>query len=250
MKECLIYQPCGNGDQWFLLKAARYFYDLGYRVTWPVVHEYIWMQQHVPWIHWISWGDTVRKLTHQDTLPDSVQFKNKEKYNPYLPNILSGDFIYINGFAPFSGRVMESKYTSIGQDYRGWHEFVRFDRNSGRERQLLNRLNISNSEKFCFVNRNFQLRPTVLKYENIKIDPSFYNKRVVELSIINGFTSVDWLAVIERADSIHMIETSLNYIMESPQVRHNLTSDLHLYSRCGNFSEVDYLFTLPWNYHR
>ncbi len=65
---------------------------------------------------------------------------------------------------------------------------------------------------------------------------------------MDGYSIFDWCKVIENASEIHMIETSLNYVLESKEMRDKITRNLNLYSRHYNFSEVEYLFKLPWNY--
>jgi hypothetical protein len=70
---------------------------------------------------------------------------------------------------------------------------------------------------------------------------------VVEMDIINNYSLFDWSKVLENAKEIHMIESSLNYIMETKHI--NLKAEkMCLYSRINNFYEVDYLFKLPWDY--
>lgn len=247
-KVCLIYQPVGNGDQWWLMKVARHYLNQGFRVIWPVVAEYIWMQEYVPEIEWVSWDDKDNKLTHRDPLPEHVKFDHKADYNPYNPHILEGDFIYINGFLPPKSGVMEYKYESIGLSWEGWQNSVLFNRNKEKEDKLFQELGLGN-EPYVFVNRNYQLRPHVCRYESIPVDPKVYGKRVVEMDIRDGYNLPDWLKVIESADEIQMIETSLSWILESPLVRDNLTKNLHLYSRHHNFWQVQKFFTLGWQYH-
>lgn len=247
-KVCLIYQPCGGGDILFLLKAADYYYKKGYQIVWPVVHEYACFIDYLPWIDFISWGDVEKKLTHADRLPDHIQFPYKEAYDPYAPCIFSDNFIYINGFLPPVGQIMPFKYTSAKVSPENWQDFVYWNRHTVRENELFSQLGLIDNDDYVFINKNYQLRPYVRRHESISSDPSFYGKKVIEMSIIPGYSIFDWVKVIERASSIHMIETSLCYLMEGPQLRNNITKDINLYSRKGHFGEVDFLFKLPWKY--
>lgn len=253
-KICLIYQPCGFGDILFAQKIAKHYIDKGYQIVWPVIEEYDFLKDYIPEIHWVSWEDKKNFLTHNDKLPDNIQFPKKEFYDPYLDHIFTDEFIYINGFKPIgNNRVMAFKYDNIGMSYYNWADYVKFNRNTEKENELFyNVLGIKDGEEYVFVNRQYQIRPTPQICERISLDPSHYSgKRVVELQILPEFSAFDWCKVIENASEINMIETSLNYILESPQIRHKIfNKPLSLYSRYNNFSEVDYLFQLPWNYKR
>lgn len=247
-KICLVQNPCGLGDLIFTRKIGLHYASLGYRVIWPVIHEYAWLNDYFDGIEYISWQDNDRKLTHLDKLPDHLQFPYKERLIPMAPSEFGDKFIYLNLFLPPNGPVMANKYREAKLDFSDWADYVLFKRNPEKEKALLNRLNIKDGEKFVFVNKYYQMRPNVLQC-NINTDPNYYNCRVVQLEILPEFTLIDWLAVVERASCIHMIETSLCYLLESKQMRDKITKDLHLYSRYNNFSEVSYLFNIPWNYH-
>lgn len=248
-KTCLIYQPCGFGDLMWMQKIAHHFRDQGYEIVWPIVHEYYWLKDYIPWINWVSWNDNDSKLTHLDKLPDSVTFPFKEKYIYTAPCEFTDEFVYINGWLPPQGLVMQFKYESAKIDWLNWQDYVIFNRNKEKENSLFyDILNLKDGQQYCFINRNYQMRPEILHYPYISNDPAVYKMPVVEMGISPDYTLFDWLKVIENAKSIHMIETSLNYIMESPLVRNNFTTDLNLYSRHFNFWQVRGLFNLPWRY--
>jgi hypothetical protein len=249
-KICLIYQPCGLGDILFLQKVCKHYISKGFRIIYPVVYEYFWLSEYIPEIEFISWGDNERKLTHKDKLPDNIEFPYKEYYSPFSNHIFTDNFVYLNFFQQNQGRIMEFKYNSINIEYNDWADYVTFKRNIEKENDLYyNILGLSDDDDYVFVNRNYQMRPSVLSYGKISNNPSFYNKKVVEMSIIEGFTLFDWCKVLEKASSIHMIETSLNYILESNELKNKITSDLNLYHRNNNYNEVRYLFKLNWKYN-
>ncbi len=109
-------------------------------------------------------------------------------------------------------------------------------------------LGLKDGEEYVFVNRNYQMRPQVLSYNDISNDPSHYGKKVVEMGIYDGFSIFDWCKVLENASEIHMIETSLNYVLETNEMKNKITKNLNLYHRYGSFLEVKHLFKLNWNY--
>lgn len=248
-KICLIYQPCGLGDIFFIQKICNHWFSKGYKVILPVIHEYIWLKEYIKNVTFISWEDNEVKLTHRDRLPDNVVFPYKDYYNPYLDNIISEEFVYINLFKEPNGLVMKFKYDSNNLDYTDWSEYLVFERNKEKENDLYyNILGLKDDEEYVFVNRLYMMRPTISYYNRISNNSVDYNnKKVIELNLIDGFTLIDWLKVVENAKEINMIESSLNYLLETKQV--NLKAEkLNLYSRINNFYEVDYLFKLNWNY--
>lgn len=249
-KICLIYQPCGLGDILFIQKICKEWKSKGFEIILPVVYELEWLNNYIDGVSFISWDDKDNKLTHLDTLPSHVSFPYKEKYNPYGKLEFSDDFVYLNFFTPPQGRVMEFKYRLLNMDYSDWADYLTFNRNIEKENELFyNVLGLKDGDDYVFINRNYQTRPNVLTFDRISNNPSNYNnKKIVELSILDGFTLFDWCKVLENASEIHMIETSLNYMLESPQMRDKITNNLYLYHRYGSFYEVDYLFKLPWKY--
>jgi hypothetical protein len=251
-KVCLIYQPCGLGDILFLQKVCKMFINNGWKVIFPVIHEYEWLNDYIPNVDFISWRDKDKKLTHKDTLPDDIYFPYKEFYNPNSENIIQENFVFLNFFKPHTGRIMEFKYKSINLDFNDWNEYLIFNRNYEKENKLYyDILGLKEDDEYIFINKNYQMRPEVLSFNKISSNSSDYNnKKVIELKLIDGFTVFDWCKVIENASEIHMVETSLNYIMESKNINIDNNKKLILYSRYGWFGEVDYLFKLNWNYMR
>lgn len=249
-KTCLIYQPCGLGDILFLQKICKIYLEKGFEIIFPVVFEYEWLNKYIENVKFISWGDSKVKLTHLDKLPEEIQFPYKEKYNPFSENIFEENFVFLNFFQRPEGRVMEFKYKKLGIDYTDWADFLTFKRNQKKENELFyDVLKLKEGDDYVFINRNYQMRPYILSYNEISNDPNHYNKKVVEMSVIEGFSIFDWCKVLENAREIHMIETSLNYVLESKEMRNKITNNLNLYHRNGNYGEVQYLFNLKWKYH-
>ena len=243
----LIYQPCGLGDILFLQKLAYTMLHEGYEVWWPVVSEFAWLDERLPW-HMVSWQDEGNKLTGPP-LPDTVEFPHKGQYWPYNTNAKGEDLWFFQGFGNYD-QVMAGKYKSVGMDWSDWADYVWFHRSPDKELRLFSQLlGLYQGEDYVVVNRNYGVRPEVLTHTSISLDPNYYGCRVIELNMFPGYTLFDWCMVFENAKRIDMIETSFNYMLESPQMFDKIKDkELNLYSRKGWFGEVDYLFRLPWNY--
>jgi hypothetical protein len=247
-KICLLYQPSGLGDILFIQKICKYYYNLGYKIILPIVHEFEWLTNYIDNIEFISWNDKDKKLSWDDRLSDNIFFPKKEFYYVNQESIFSEEFIYINFFKSPQGRTMSVKYDMLGLDYKDWADYLTFNRNKEKEDSLFyNILGLKDDEEYIFVNDNFQTRPYPMKFPYMANDiPK--NKKIVNLELINGYGIFDWCKVIEKSIGIYMIESSLNYVLESKEMRNKLPKDLNLYSRNNNFWEVDYLFNIPWNY--
>jgi hypothetical protein len=242
-KICLIYQPCGLGDIIFIQKVCKFYLGKGFRVILPVVYEFEWLNDYIEQVEFISWGDTEKKLTHWDKLPENIEFPYKGRYDPFAPHFFSDEFVFLNFFQSPNGRVMESKYNSINMGYEDWVDYFSFKRNYDKEDELFHRiLGIKEGEEYVLVNKNYQTRPEVVSLNRINSDVSIYNKRVIEMSIIDGFTLFDWSKVIQNAKQIHTVDTSLIMLIEKLDL---IKCELYLYPR-GHSGDVDYLLKKNW----
>ena len=246
-KDALIYLPGGLGDILFMLKLSQLFIEDGYKVTWPVFHEFKWLKDYIPEINWVVLED----WDIEKPLPD-IDFIGKEYYSNKTSIFQTDDFLYYNGHGHGDehGPEMQRKYNVIGADWKDWRDYVKFERNIDKENELFyNVLGLKDGEDYVYVNRHWQTRPTKEVYSGISDDPETYGCKVVQHDIIEGFSVFDWCKVLENAKGFYMIETSLNYILESPFLFDKVKDKpLHLWHRTGDWSTVKPLHNLPWVY--
>ena len=107
--------------------------------------------------------------------------------------------------------MMIAKYKYCQIDYRDWTNYVSFNRNKEREEYLKNFLGIKNGEKYNFINNLYGTPPHTARNENIIPKNSFKN---IYMNIYDWDHVFDWLGVIEQAEEIHTVETSLCYLMK------------------------------------
>ena len=110
-------------------------------------------------------------------------------------------------------------------------------------------------EEYVFVNRNFCTRPNPGVCRGISIKESDYGCKVVEMKILDGYSLFDWCKVLENAKEINMVETSLNFLLESPALFDTIKNKkltLHYRGEHNHYSwdsmDHKHIFNLPWNY--
>jgi hypothetical protein len=185
-------------------------------------------------------------------LPENLDFPGKEFYNNKITTFERENFLYYNGHGNEEyGPEMQRKYNVVSADWRDWRDYVLYDRNKEKEDELFyNVLNLKDDEKYVYVNRHWQTRPVKQYYPHISVDPEDYGCRVIEHQILDQFSIFDWTKVLEKSSGIYMIETSINYILESPSLFDSVKNKpLHLWHRTGDWSVVKPLHNLPWIYH-
>ena len=97
MKNALIFLPGGLGDILFLQKLSHLFIEDGYKVTWPVFHEFKWLVDYIPNINWVVLNDW--EVTRE--LPEDVDFVGKEYYSNKTPIFEKDDFFGYHQRADF-----------------------------------------------------------------------------------------------------------------------------------------------------
>jgi hypothetical protein len=230
MKTCLIKQPAGLGDIFFTQKIVKSFMDKGHKVIWPVNENFMWLNEYMDDIF----------------VNENTEFPHKNYYGGTHP-LETEDLIFIplqeaDRHHP-DVKIMASKYKMMGMDYSDWLEYFTFKRNSKKEDDLFyNKLGLSDNDEYCLILRNYGSPPNFLKF------PIDYvgDLKVIELDFYDNFTLFDWCKVIENASELHLIDSSINYIIDKLTLK---TDKLTLYTRRpNNFSEIDYIFKTNYTF--
>lgn len=218
-----IKQAFGLGDILFLsplIKHLEQIKDIE-KIYWKIKDEYIWVK-------------------------DYLEFSKTEMFKGDL-NFPSELLTYINFEDSFHivGGVdcMSSKYKLVNTPLEIWRT-ISFKRNFDRENILKKHLNILEGEKFIFLNNNFA-DPNLKYSTNIKIETK---ERIILLEYIEGFNLLDWCGVLEQAQEIHTVSTSLYFVIEALKI----TEGLHLYPRKPfdkDFTPIISLLHPKWQLH-
>lgn len=221
--KALIKQPAGIGDIFFCQKIAKKIQDRGYEIIWPVIPEFLWIEDYIEGICFCDL-DNISKLGYDIILP----LQDADKFFPGIS-------------------VMEAKYKLVNLKYDNWCKYFNFKRNEYKESQLFyDVLKLSDSEPYTLKNYYFASPPHTQICEAVK-SANCNGMREVNMSNLTSFTLLDWCKVIQSAEVIHTVETSLNYIIE----KLNTTSNLNMYSKWkpANFMHIEKIFNKPWTFH-
>ena len=203
MKPCIIKQPAGVGDVFFLQKIASIYRDKGHEVIWPLRDDIIWISEYIPGISWCKLSDWMEG-----------QGSRLFSFGGFAD---TDDFIYIDAstadrtFNTDPTRIMSAKFGLAGMDHTDWAEYFKFNRNKEREDQLYYMvLGLKDDSEYVYVNdiTNTDLRKTSSMAEKS------YDYPVVENKIYEGFTLFDWIKVWENAKEIHTQPTAMCFILD------------------------------------
>jgi hypothetical protein len=236
-KICLIRQSAGIGDIIFCRKIGLYYYNKGYDVIWPVIKEFSWLNDY------INDNKINYCLVNNDFLFKGV-YQNLEQKNIFE----SKNFIFIplHVHNLLDSSVMKSKYKLVDLTYEDWNKYFNLKRNYIKEKELyFEILKLKENEKYILVNRNFASPPDILQKNFIVLNDTL---KIINMNMIEGFTLFDWCKVIENAEEIYTVETSINYIIDKLDIK---AKKLELFSKHypADYHHIEGLFKTKWHYN-
>lgn len=235
-KQALISQYFGLGDCIFSQGIANHFIRQGYRVTWPVMKEFVdGLQSAYPYINWVPITIINRMLLEikDDTVIDGVRI---------IPIRFANELMKMP-----SKYWMRAKYDYYGLDYKQWKDFAGYIRDFKREQKLMDLLGIVDGEPFVLVNNTY--RSDMNGKLNIDLSHIPSTHKIVEIRVIPGFSLFDYSSAIEKATEIQVVNSSSLYLFEMLNID---AKKVHIYARPeekGGFPYVDYLMTKPYVLH-
>lgn len=201
MKPCIIKQPAGIGDVFFLQKIASVYRNKGCQIIWPLRDDIFWISEYIPDIKWFKISD---------------EFPGKELLN-YAGFSDNDEFVYIDTstadrtFNTDPTRIMSAKYGLVGLDHTDWAEYFKFNRNQEKEDKLYYEvLGLNDDSEYVYVNDIV----TTNIVKTGKLSNKQYPHQVVFNDIIEGYNLFDWIKVWENAKEIHTIPTALCFILD------------------------------------
>lgn len=233
MTEVIINQYFALGDILFIEPIYRYYHNRGFKVIAPILPEYLWIQEYIPYV----------EFHDKNKYPYSYEtVEQKEDGRLHLP--LRFAHPLLRGYDLHYGddrlHWMPDKYEFLGFPVEMW-KTLKFARNKEREKKLFESLNLP--AKYNFVNNTFGGSFEKINITNVDSLPSVF------MSKIEGFTLLDWGMVIENAENIYTVETSVVYYIESLETK---AAKFELYPRFPFLDNCEYMrLTLgdKWIYH-
>jgi len=203
MKPCIIKQPAGVGDVFFLQKIAHVYLEKGHEIIWPLRDDIIWIADYIPNIRWFK-------------LSEWSQGPYRQLFN-YSGFSETEEFIYIDPstadrtFNTDPTRIMSAKFGLAGLDHTDWGKYFKFDRKIEKENELYyDVLGLKDDSEYSYVNDivHTDIRKTG------RLSSREYEYPVVENRIIDGFTLFDWTKVLMNAKEIHTIPTAVCFMVD------------------------------------
>lgn len=231
----LIKQPSGLGDIFFLQKLVYYLHkNYDCQIVWPVLTQFLYIKDYLKY-DYINFVD-INSQYDGKTAYIQNQLGIYEYQNHLVIPIQYAEWSFPNI------SVMEAKYKFFDLGFKDWADYFSFERNLDRENELFyNILKLKDNSKYTLINRKYGSPPDSKNSEYIDIT-KFSN--FIEMDYIDGINLFDWCKVIENANVIHTVDTSINYLIDKLKVN----AELYLYSRFNppNYTHIKNIFSANW----
>jgi hypothetical protein len=231
-KGIIFIQPAGIGDIFFLLHIADTLAKQGFNIKWPIAKN-------------------IKNIIKYLEIHENINFCDEK--------LIFGQEDFIINFSTadrlFSGSLLQAKYKlandlGINVDFKNWSSSLRIKRDKEKEDYLFyNVLKLKDDDEYAFYNKNYGTPPDYKQKKNMK---SSY-KKIVDMFVSDNYTIFDWLKVVEKASEIHIVDSSLTYLIENLNIFAK-DDNIHLYSRyteergTSNWFHAEKLFKKNWIY--
>jgi hypothetical protein len=190
-----IVQPGRIGDIIIVLPIAKYYFDKGYEVFWPVVNQYLDLFEYVDYVHPVPVGNF-----QNNALRGSYQISLRKLKKLGINEIIDLGI----GF----GRDRE-EWESSGLSFDEWkyrEANVPFDlkykleikRNKAKEEELRVRVASTHLNRKLSHSNGFSAGSYIFPVDDL-----------VEIISIEGFTLFDWIPIIEQAKELYCIDSAV-----------------------------------------
>jgi hypothetical protein len=141
--------------------------------------------------------------------------------------------------------VMTKKYDSVGIDWSDWKDYLKYNRDYDNENELKEFLGISDGDRYILVNERYGINQVHNGVKNTI--PKDYDGKIIEMNIFNEATIFDWCGVFENAEEIHTVDTSMQYVLETLDLK---ASRIVAHPRHYKYTiaQVSKLFNQPWEW--
>lgn len=233
MKQAIFSQYFGIGDVIFAQGVANKFAQEGYNITWPVMPHFVdglsVAYPHIKFLPYTIFDKTLFEVK-SDVVAKGIR----------IVPIRWADQIL--GVPP--AQWMRAKYDLYGLDYKKWKLHAEYKRNIIREKTLAAVYGVRKNEDFVLVNNLYNSELSGKRDILVNTDLKVINMRHIE-----GYSLFDYSWMIENATEIHVVNSSILYLLELLDYK---AHHVHIYARPtenGGFPHVDYLMTKNYILH-
>lgn len=215
-----IDQPGCLGDILFTLKIAEELSKKG-TVYWQISPAF--------------WNNGISRI------------KSSSLISPHSPKVVrGGEVIKLCDLTHRSDpELMRIKYTSLGMEWDGWSDYIKYDRNYDVESALKQHFGLQDGDPFIFYNDTYG--PGQKHNGVVKSIPEDYDGKIIKLEVFEGVTVFDWAWIFENAEQIHTVDTSIMYVIETLNLKANRMT---CHPRHYKFAipQIYNLFKKPWEF--
>jgi len=144
-----------------------------------------------------------------------------------------------------SSDIMTSKYASSSLSWHDWRMYFNYRRDYDAEKRLKQAVGLEDGEPFIFANKWYSFRKP---HNGVELTiPEDYDGKVIWMNPEIAGTVFDWCGLLEEAEQIHTVDTCLNYIIDTLNIK---TDTLICHPRHYKNTEdcVGKLFNAPWQW--
>jgi hypothetical protein len=195
-----IIQSRGLGDLIIALPIAGHYYEQGYDVIWPILDQFVpSMTAAAPWVKWVPVPYDAPGRYFYDIPQERLRnFKCDEILCLYQH--LSGHKFNEEKYFQYTS-FDQYKYIAAGVPFlKKWDLAQYITRNPAREQALYN-LVVTNPE---YVVTHLQGSDHRASYDPAIVPAGW---QTVEITERPGYTLLDWLLVLERAQSLILVDS-------------------------------------------
>lgn len=234
-KVAIILQPFGCGDVIFAMGVAENFREQGYKTLWPVK----------PWfVEGLN-----RAYPNVTFVPDDIFEPNLfllKDVNSFLGSMKIVPIRWSDAILGQPSKLwMRTKYDLYNLDYTKWKTHAYYKRYPEKEYAIMDDFNLQPGEKFNLIATTF--RSNFGGVVPINVNNGYRN---IEMTVMPGYSLFDWSFLIERATTIHAVNSAIFYLIELLSCQ---AEEIHLYSRVPDeigFPYTDYLMTKNYILHQ
>lgn len=188
-----IIQPGRIGDIIIVLPIAKYYYDQGYVVKWPVCSQYLPLFDYVDYIESVDIGLEIHG-SYRRAL--NIFAHEKGKILDLAIGFGRDESDWRSGPLSFD----EWKYKEAGIPITEKYN-LKINRNYKKEDELFHILGLkAYMDNYIVIHSN---------HASCKLHHNWCILKAIEINSIDGFTVFDWLKVIENAKAIYCVDSCI-----------------------------------------